>query len=88
MEYYKFIDEYTVEKYEGGFLVLDGKIYTNPTATTLKSAGYKTITKGEMPEYDVKTQYVLAHYKDGKTIKCTYDVVTLPEVSDDECDTE
>lgn len=65
MELYKFINENKVKKYDGGFVVKDNRIYTNPTESTLMSVGYKKLVKGEMPKYDENSQYITSVYTDG-----------------------
>lgn len=57
MELYKVING-KVTKYKGGFIVLDNKIYTNPTEELVRQAGYKPLVADEQPEYDVETQYL------------------------------
>lgn len=57
MELYKIING-KVKKYTGGFIVLDNKIYTNPTEELVRQAGYKPLVTDEQPEYDVETQYI------------------------------
>ena len=57
MELYKVING-KVKKYTGGFIVLDNKIYTNPTEALVRQAGYKPLVTDENPEYDVETQYI------------------------------
>ena len=64
MELYKFISNNEVKKYRGGFVVKDNRIYTNPTESTLASVGYKKLVKGEMPEYDESSQYIITVYTD------------------------
>lgn len=66
MELYKFIDENRVKKYNGGFIVLGNRIYTNPTAATIKKAGYKPLASVELPEYDADNEYIMTTYEDGK----------------------
>ena len=76
MELYKFINERNIKKYNGGFVVLDGMIYTNPHEDTLKSAGFKPLAAGEMPEHDEQTQYVDVTYIDGEdAISVSYEVL-------------
>ena len=65
MELYKFINENKVKKYDGGFVVLDGRIYTNPKEETLRAVGFKPIVKADMPEYDESSQYITSVYTDG-----------------------
>ena len=64
MELYKFISNNEVKKYNGGFVVKDNRIYTNPTESTLMSVGYKKLVKGEIPEYDENSQYIITVYTD------------------------
>ena len=65
MELYKFINENKVKKYDGSFVVLDGRIYTNPKEETLRAVGFKPIVKADMPEYDESSQYITSVYTDG-----------------------
>ena len=65
MELYKFINENKVKKYDGGFVVLGGRIYTNPKEETLRAVGFKPIVKADMPEYDENSQYITSVYTDG-----------------------
>ena len=65
MELYKFINENEVKKYGGGFVVLGGRIYTNPKEETLRAVGFKPIVKADMPEYDENSQYITSVYTDG-----------------------
>lgn len=75
MELYKFINENKVKKYNGGFVVKDNRIYTNPTESTLMSVGYKKLVKGEMPEYDENSQYIITVYTDNTdSISESYEV--------------
>ena len=57
MELYKVING-KVKKYTGGFIVLDNKIYTNPTEELVRQVGYKPLVTDEIPEYDIETQYI------------------------------
>ena len=75
MELYKFISNNEVRKYNGGFVVKDNRIYTNPTESTLMSVGYKKLVKGEMPEYDESSQYIITVYTDNTdSISESYEV--------------
>ena len=62
MELYKFISETEIQKYKGGFVVLDNRIYTNPTEETVRKAGYKELAIRPMPEYDAEKEYVETKY--------------------------
>ena len=64
MELYKFISEDKIKKFNGGFVVLDRYIYTNPKEETIKKAGYKPLANVEIPEFDVQTQYIGVTYKE------------------------
>ena len=78
---YKFINQNQTERYKGGFIVYDNKIYTNPTEETLRLAGYKELEEAEMPEYDPETQYVETTYEDGENITVVYTVkdINVPD---------
>lgn len=60
--YFKFVNEHNVKPYNNGFIVFDGKIYTNPKEEQLKMAGYKPIVEGPRPSFDVKTQSLSVTY--------------------------
>lgn len=75
MEFYKFVDANTIEKYKGGFVVLDGKIHTNPGAEVLAAVGFKQLVEGARPEYDSATQYLNPSYTDGDIITVNYTIV-------------
>ena len=66
MELYKFINENEIQKYRGGFVVLNNRIYTNPSEETVRKAGYKDLFDAPCPEYDENTQYVDTKYVDNK----------------------
>ena len=68
MEFYKFINEYKIEKFKKGFVVMDNRIYSNPSEETLRKAGYKELVISDVPEYDENTQYLLKTYIDGDRI--------------------
>ena len=82
MELYK-LENGTLKKYNGGFVVLNNRIYTNPTEETVRLAGYKDLVYNEMPEYDEETQYLNEVYtEDDTTIYVSYEVVDIPEVEE------
>ncbi len=62
MELYKFINDACVKEYKGGFVILDDRIYTNPTDEVVKKAGYKPLARVAVPEYDVFTEYLKVTY--------------------------
>ena len=77
MELYR-LENGTIKKFKGGFVVLNNRIYTNPTEETVRKAGYKDLVYGEVPEYNVQTQYLNETYtEDGTTIYVNYEVVDI-----------
>ena len=72
---YKFINENKIEKFKKRFVVIDNRIYANPTEETLKRAGYKELIEAEIPEYNPETQYLITRYTDGDVITAEYEVV-------------
>lgn len=77
MELYKFINENEIQKYKGGFVVLNNRIYTNPTEETIKAAGYKELAEVTPPEYNPETHYLSTIYKDGDIITPKYEIVEI-----------
>ena len=75
---HKFINENKIEPYKGGFVVINNRIYTNPTEETLRKAGYKNLVESETPEFDEETQYLETKYKDGEVITVIYEVIDIP----------
>jgi hypothetical protein len=75
---YKFINENQIKPYKGGFVVIDNRIYTNPTEETIRKAGYKDLVESEIPEYDEQTQYLETKYIDGDVITTVYEVKDIP----------
>ena len=78
MELYKFINENEIKKYKGGFVVINNRIYTNPTEEIVKKAGYKELAEVTPPEYNPETHYLSPIYKDGDVITTEY---TINEIS-------
>ena len=83
MELYKFINENEIQKYKGGFVVIDNRIYTNPTEETVKMAGYKELMEGPVPEINPQEEYIERTYQDGDVIAAVYTAKKL-EVAEDE----
>ena len=80
----KFINEQKVEAFKGGFIVLDNKIYTNPTEETLRKAGYKNLAIVTEPEYNPDTQYIVTTYEDGEDyITPVFKVANYIEITED-----
>ena len=74
MKLYKLENDMLI-KYHGGFVVLNNRIYTNPTEETIRKAGYKNVVYSDMPEYDIETQYLVEVYtEDDTTIHVGYEV--------------
>lgn len=74
MELYKFINENKIQKYKGGFVVVDNRIYTNPTEETVKKAGYKELANVAPPEFNYDNEYLVLTYIDGDIITPVYEV--------------
>lgn len=77
MELYK-LENGTLKKFKGGFVILDNRIYTNPTEKIIRKVGYKDVVYGEKPEYNEETQYLNTVYtEDDTTIYENYEVVDI-----------
>ena len=84
MELYK-LENGILKKYNGGFVVYDNRIYTNPKEETVRLAGYKDLVYNEMPEYNEETQYLNEVYTEEETtIHVSYEVVDIPEMEEGE----
>ena len=77
MKLYKFINEDTIEKYNGGFVVLNNRIYTNPKEEIIKQAGYKELEEIEPPEYNPENESLILTYADGEKITPIYSVMEV-----------
>ena len=77
MELYKFISETEIQRYKGGFVVLNNRIYTNPTEETVRKAGYKPLAEVTPPEYNPETHYLSTIYNDGDIITPEYEIVEI-----------
>ena len=77
MELYKFISETEIKKYKGGFVVVDNRIYTNPTEETVRKAGYKKLINNPLPEYDEDYDYIETKYVDGDVITAEHTAKVL-----------
>lgn len=81
MELYK-LENGMLKKFKGGFVVLDNRIYTNPTEETVRKAGYKDVVYDTMPEYDEETQYLAEVYTESETestILVSYEVKEIED---------
>lgn len=84
MELYKIVDG-KLTKFNGGFVVLDNRIYTNPSEEVIKRAGYKELVYGEKPEFNDEMQYLVEVYtEDDTTIHVNYEVEDIIFPSDTE----
>lgn len=86
MELYKF-ENGRLKKFNGGFVVYDNRIYTNPKEEIIRLAGYKDLMYGEEPEYDMETQYLMETYTEDDTkIYVGYEVmdIEIPEILEEE----
>jgi hypothetical protein len=63
MELYK-IKNGKLKKYNGGFVVIDNMIHTNPSEEIIRQAGYKDLREHEQPDYDIETQYIESVFED------------------------
>lgn len=66
MELYKFISETEIQQYNGGFVIFDGRVYTNPKAETIQQAGYKPLVNIDIPEYNIETQFISVTYQENE----------------------
>lgn len=71
---YKYINEYEVQPYKNGFIILDNKIYTNPKEETLLKAGFKEMVTEDETEYNPETQYIVPKYIDGDVITQSWEI--------------
>lgn len=83
MELFKFISETEIKKYKGGFVVIDNRIYTNPTEETVRRAGFKELTDGPVPEINPENEYIQVTYTDGEKITAVYTVKKLEVMGDE-----
>lgn len=82
MELYKLENE-KLKKYNGGFVVYNNRIYTNPKEEIVRKAGYKDLIYRDKPEYNIDTQYLNEVYSDDDTtIYVNYEIVDIVEVVD------
>lgn len=83
MELYKFISETEIKKYKDGFVVIDNRIYTNPTEETIRKAGYKELIDSPVPEINPENEYIQITYTDGDKITAMYTVKKLEVMGDE-----
>lgn len=66
MELYKIKDNRLV-KFNGGFVVLNNRIYTNPAEEVIRKVGYKDLSYDEKPEYDETTHFLVQEFEEQET---------------------
>lgn len=81
MELYKFINENEIQKYKGGFVVIDNRIYTNPDEETVRKAGFKNLVETPVPECNEETEYIETKFVDGEVITTEH---TVNKINDEE----
>ena len=82
MNLYKFINENEIQSYNGGFVVLDNRIYTNPTEEVVRKAGYKELVETEQPTFDPEMEYLSLTYQDGEKITEVWAVNEIPAIDE------
>ena len=66
MKYAIFINENEIEELTKNYVVLDGRVYTNPInhpSKPLEKLGYKPFVIDEIPTYDAMEQKIVRKYK-------------------------
>lgn len=81
--FFKFISSTEIKPYNKGFIVFNGKIYTNPKEEQLKLAGFKPLVSSDKPEFDAATEFLSVTYKEtADAIIEEFKVEALPEKSE------
>lgn len=86
MGLYKLIDENTVKRYDGGFVILDNMIHTNPKEETLRQLGFKDLQRAEDPEYNADEEFIKITYSDEG--ECIEEIKTVMPIITDEAEEE
>lgn len=69
--------------FTGDYIRHNGRVYVNPTETTLRQLGYKPLTTAEYPE-DREGYYITAVYTETDTeIVQSYEYVEIPTVENE-----
>lgn len=88
MKYARFINENEIEELTNNYVVMDGRVYTNPEQHPLKpldKLGYKKLVIDDMPTYDSENQKVVRKYKViDDIIHRAWEVVDLTEQEKEE----
>lgn len=54
-------------KFNGGFVVFNNRIYTNPTEELVRKVGYKDLVYDAEPEYNAETHYLMQDIDEQET---------------------
>lgn len=88
MKYARFINENEIKELTNNYVVMDGRVYTNPEQHPLKpldKLGYKKFVIDDMPTYDSENQKVVRVYKViDDIIHRSWEVVDLTEQEKEE----
>ena len=88
MKYARFINENEIEELTNNYVVMDGRVYTNPInhpSKPLEKLGYKPLVIDEMPTYDSENQKVIRKYKViNDVIHRSWEVLDLTEQEKEE----
>lgn len=66
MKYARFINENEIEELTNNYVVMEGRVYTNPEnhpSKPLESLGYKQLIIDDMPTIDTLEQKIVRKYK-------------------------
>lgn len=66
MKYARFINENEIEELTNNYVIMDGRVYTNPEKHPMKpleSLGYKQFVIDDMPTIDTMEQKIVRKYK-------------------------
>ena len=66
MELYR-LDNGKLIKFNGGFVVFNNRIYTNPTEELVRQVGYKDLIYDAQPEYNAETHYLEQEIEEKET---------------------
>ena len=88
MKYARFINENEIEELTNNYVVMDGRVYTNPEkhpSKPLESLGYKQFVIDDMPTIDTMEQKIVRKYKViNDVIHRTWEVENLTEEEKEE----
>lgn len=81
MKLYKLEDGKLI-KYNGGFVVYDNRIYTNPSEEIIRKAGYKDLVYDAQPKYDDATHYLVRELEEQEDCIVVHWVVKEIEIEE------